>query len=86
MANSNGKFALGLFIGAIVGAAAAYLSDREKREKLSDDLSCTFDKARDGLVEGYYEAKDRYQSYRNKLSNRTEELLDEVRDELHDLD
>lgn len=86
MANSNGKFALGLFVGAFVGAAIAYLSDRDKRERLSDDLSCTFDKAKDGLVEGYYEAKERYQNYRDKLSNRTEQLLEEVRDELKEID
>ncbi|KGN67717.1 YtxH domain-containing protein [Porphyromonas sp. COT-239 OH1446] len=86
MANSNGRFALGLLIGAALGAAAAYFSDRNRREKFADDLSCTFDKAKDGLVESYYEAKDRYHNYRNKLVNSTEELLDEVRDELKELD
>lgn len=87
MANSNGggKFALGLLIGAAVGAAVAYFSDRSKRERFADDFSCTVDRARDSIVEGYYEAKDRYDRYRKRLSHETEELLSEVRDEINDL-
>lgn len=88
MANSNagGKFALGLLIGAAVGAAVAYLSDRNKRETFVDDLSSKVDRARDGLVEGYYEARNRYNQYRSRLATTTEELMADVREELNDLD
>ena len=60
---SNGNFVLGILIGAAAGAAAAYFSDR---------------RARDSIVEGYYEAKDRYNRYRNKLTEETNDLLDEI--------
>jgi len=36
--------------------------------------------ARDSIVEGYYEAKDRYNRYRNKLTEETNDLLDEIED------
>lgn len=87
MANSNGggKFALGVIIGAAVGAALAYFSDRNKRDKFADDFSYSVDRARDSIVEGYYDAKDRYNRYRNRLTTETEELLEEVRDEINDL-
>lgn len=84
--NGGGKFALGILIGAALGAAAAYFADRNKRERFADDFSSTVDKARDSLVEGYYEAKDRYQQYRNRLAGNTEQLLADVREELNDLD
>lgn len=82
----GGRFALGLLIGAAVGAAAAYFADRGRREKFADDFSSTVDRARDTLVEGYYEAKDRYQQYRNRLTGDTEQLIADVREELNDLD
>lgn len=83
---SNGRFALGLLIGAAVGAAAAYFADRKKRERFVEDFSSTVDRARDTIVEGYYEAKDRYNHYRNRLAGDTERLLTDVRQELNDLD
>lgn len=84
--NSGGKFALGLLIGAAVGAAAAYFADRSRRERFADDFSSTVDRARDSIVEGYYEAKDRYSQYRNRLAGDTEQLISEARKELSDLD
>lgn len=84
--NNNGKFLLGMLIGAAAGAAAAYFADREKRERFADEVGSRVDKARDSLVEGYYEAKDRYNEYRHRLGNRTEQLLSDVQQELEDLD
>lgn len=84
--NNSGKFALGLIIGGIIGAAAAYFSDKEKRERFGDDFSSTVDRTRDRLVEGYYEARDRYQQYRSRLSSETEQLIADVSQELDDLD
>lgn len=84
--NDSGKFAFGLILGGIIGAAVAYFSDRDKRDRFSEDLSSTVDRTRDRLVEGYYEAKDRYQQYRQRLSSDTEQLIAEVREELDDLE
>lgn len=88
MANSNGsgKFALGLLLGAVFGAVAVYLSDKNKRETLVDDLSSTVDRTRDSLIEGYYEAKNRYNEYRERISGNADRLIAEVREELEDLD
>ena len=54
---SNGNFFLGVLIGAAAGAAAAYFSDRRKREAFSDNFSSSVERARDSIVEGYYEAR-----------------------------
>lgn len=78
--SSSGNFFLGLLIGAAAGAAAAYFSDRNKREAFSENLSSGVERARDSIVEGYYEAKSRYNRYRNKLTAETNDLLDEVAD------
>lgn len=84
--NNNGKFFLGLLIGAVGGALAAYFSDRSKRESFANDFSSTLDRTRDSLVEGYYEAKDRYNEYRNRLSNASADIVAEVQKEVDDLD
>lgn len=84
--NNNGRFLLGLLIGAAAGAAAAYFTDRNKRERFAEGVSSTVDRARDSIVEGYYEAKDRYEQYRSRLSSTTEDIIAEVREELDDLD
>lgn len=84
--NNNGKFLFGLLLGAAAGAAAAYFADRNKRERFADELGSRVDRARDTLVEGYYEAKDRYNEYRNRLSTSSEQLLSDIQHELEDLD
>ena len=84
--NNNGKFLLGLLLGAAAGAAAAYFSDRNRRERFADEVGSRVDRARDSIVEGYYEAKDRYNEYRNRLSSSSSQLLSDVQQELDDLD
>ena len=84
--NNNGKFFLGLLIGAVGGALATYFAERNKRESFANDLSSTLDRTRDSLVEGYYEAKDRYNEYRNRLSNRSADIIADVQREVEDLD
>lgn len=84
--NSNGKFLLGLLVGAAAGAVAAYFADKNRRERFTEEVSSRVDKARDSIVEGYYEAKDRYNQYRNRLSSDTNQLLSDVQQELDDLD
>lgn len=86
MANSDGgsKFALGLLLGAAVGAAIAYFSDKSKRERFSDDFSSTVDRARDGMIERYYDVRDRYHQYKGNLQDTAAEVLDDVREEIAD--
>lgn len=76
MSNSSGKFTLGLLFGAVLGAAATYLSDKEKRERLSEDLASGMDKAKDTLLENYEEAKARYEKACKRLRKETDELLE----------
>ena len=78
--SSSGNFFLGLLLGAAAGAAAAYFADRNKREAFSENFSSGVERARDSIVEGYYEAKNRYNRYRNKLTEETNDLLDEIAD------
>lgn len=79
--NNTGRIALGLALGAAIGAAITYLSDRDKRDRLYDDLSTTADRTRDSLVEGYYEAKDRFETYRDKLQKRGAKFAEEVEEQ-----
>lgn len=85
MANRNaGKFTLGLLIGAAAGAAIAYFMDQDKRERFVEGVSCTAEKMKDGIVEGYYDAKERYIKYKNKLTRSTEDLISKIEDEVVD--
>ncbi|PVZ15082.1 YtxH domain-containing protein [Porphyromonas loveana] len=76
--NSQGKFSLGVLVGLAVGATVAYFADREKRTRFVEDFNSTADKVKDSVVEGYYEAKHRYQKYRRKLKGATEDLVEEM--------
>lgn len=79
--NNTGRIALGIAIGAAISAAITYLSDRDKRDRLYDDLSTTADRTRDSLVEGYYEAKDKFETYRDKLQKRGAKFAEEVEEQ-----
>ncbi len=78
MANSSGKFTLGLLLGAVAGAAAAYFSDKDKRERFSEDFSEGVERAKDTLLDNYEEAKVRYEKARKRLMKETEELIDDA--------
>lgn len=78
--SKSSKVTLGVAIGIAIGAAIAYLSDRERREELYDTLSTSADRGRDALVEGYYEAKDKFYTYRDRLRKRSEEFIDGAAD------
>ncbi len=84
MANSTGKFTLGLLLGAAAGFVATYFSDKDKRDRFSEDFSEGVERAKDTLLDNYEEAKVRYEKARKRLMKETEELLDEV-GELEDL-
>ena len=80
------KFGLGIAIGVALGAAIAYFSDKEKRNSFVDDVMTTEDKARDSVVEGYYEAKAKYNQYRNKLKKEIQEVEENIDLSAGDLD
>ncbi len=80
MANSTGKFTLGLLLGAAAGVIATYFSDKEKRERFSEDFSEGVERAKDSLLENYEEAKVRYEKARKRLTKETKELLDEAKE------
>lgn len=83
---SEVKFGLGIAIGVALGAAIAYFSDKEKRSSFVDDVMTTADKARDSVVEGYYEAKAKYNQYRNKLKKEIQEVEENIDLSAGDLD
>ena len=83
---SEVKFGLGIAIGVALGAAIAYFSDKEKRNSFVDDVMTTADKARDSDVEGYYEAKAKYNQYRNKLKKEIQEVEENIDLSAGDLD
>ena len=83
---SEVKFGLGIAIGVALGAAIAYFSDKEKRNSFVDDVMTTADKARDRVVEGYYEAKAKYNQYRNKLKKEIQEVEENIDLSAGDLD
>ncbi|WP_297948220.1 YtxH domain-containing protein [Porphyromonas sp.] len=83
---SEVKFGLGIAIGVALGAAIAYFSDKEKRNSFVDDVMTTADKARDSVVEGYYEAKAKYNQYRNKLKKEIQEVEEDINLSAGDLD
>ena len=83
---SEVKFGLGIAIVVALGAAIAYFSDKEKRNSFVDDVMTTADKARDSVVEGYYEAKAKYNQYRNKLKKEIQEVEENIDLSAGDLD
>ena len=83
---SEVKFGLGIAIGVALCAAIAYFSDKEKRNSFVDDVMTTADKARDSVVEGYYEAKAKYNQYRNKLKKEIQEVEENIDLSAGDLD
>ena len=72
--NNSGKFAFGAAIGLLIGSALAYFSDRKKRKAFVKGFNQTADKAKTGVVEGYYEAKEQYEKYRDMLKKKASEV------------
>ncbi|GAD04629.1 hypothetical protein HQ45_03940 [Porphyromonas crevioricanis] len=83
---NQGKFTLGLILGAAAGAAIAYFLDETKRVRFVEGVSATAEKVQDSVVEGYYEAKDRYQKYRDKLARATRDLKSRVEEKAEEVE
>ena len=80
MKNGSAKFLVGLLVGAAAGAAAAYLSQADKREKLMDDMKEIADKV-----------KDSFDTYKSAIDERITQMkesavagLNEVRNSVSD--
>ncbi|MBB6276278.1 YtxH domain-containing protein [Porphyromonas circumdentaria] len=78
------KFGLGVALGAAIGAAIAYFADKEKRDSFVDSVSSAADKARDSIVEGYYDAKEKYYKYRDKLKKESSQILKDVNERVNE--
>lgn len=81
----NARLGLGIAIGVAVGFGIAYFMDKEKRDSFMRDLRSTADRTKDSLLDNYYEAKEKYYSYRNKLKRDVEDFVDDVEDMGEDL-
>lgn len=77
---NSGKLAIGIAIGMAIGSAIAYFSDRENRKCFVDNVTEATDKARDSVVEGYYEAKEKYYKYRDMLKKQAGDFVEEAGD------
>ncbi len=75
---NSGKIALGIGIGLAVGSAIAYFADKKNRKAFVEGVSDLSEKTRDSIVEGYYEAKEKYFQYRDKLQRKAEAISDEA--------
>ena len=85
------KIGVGAAVGVAVGFAIAYFLDKEKREDFVEGFRNTTQKTKDSIVDGYYEARDRYNEYRNKLKREwgnmrghAEEEIEAIKDELQE--
>ena len=74
MKEGSSKFFLGILLGAAAGAAAAYLAQAEKREKLMDDLNEIAEKV-----------KDSYETYQSVIDERVAQLKDAATTRLNGL-
>ncbi|MCI6279006.1 MAG: YtxH domain-containing protein [Bacteroidales bacterium] len=87
MSNRNNglKVLIGLAIGTAVGAAIAYLSDEEKRNKLIDDMSDTTDRMGENIKDAYYEGRIRARKAGRDLSRRFADFKDNASSTMSDV-
>ena len=76
--NNSSKFALGSAIGIAIGTAIGYLLNRDNRRQLVDNVRGVADKTRDSVVEGYYDAKEKYYELRDKLKREGADFVDDA--------
>lgn len=87
MSNRNNglKVLIGLAIGTAVGAAIAYLSDEEKRNRFIDDVNDTTGRMGENIKDAYYEGRIRARKAGRDLSRRFSDLKDNASDTFNDV-
>lgn len=78
---------IGVVLGSALGALATYLSNEKHRKDLCGNIKDISDKAQDGLVEAYNNAKSQYYKYKNKIQNKTNDFasdLESIKEEVLD--
>lgn len=81
---NSGQFFLGAAIGFVAGALVSYFLDKENRTAFAKQVNDTADKAKESVIEGYYEAKERYEKYRDALKKSAEKIGNNVEDFIED--
>ena len=74
--NNGLKVLIGLAIGTAVGAAIAYFSDEERRNKFIDDVNDTADRFGENIKDAYYEGRIRARKAGRDISRRFADLRD----------
>ncbi|SPY35092.1 Gas vesicle protein [Porphyromonas cangingivalis] len=85
MRNDKVKLLLGIAIGTAIGAAIAYLSDDERRERLIDGVNDTADKMRENIKDAYYDARIRGRKAKRDLSRYMADMRGEAEDFYEDM-
>lgn len=78
MNNGNAKLIWGFIAGAVAGAAAVYLSDKERREKLVEDIVDAADVVKDNAKDAYYAALIKGRRAKRDLSRYMADVRDEA--------
>ncbi len=78
MKSENAKLLIGLGIGAIVGAAIAYLMTSEKKEKLVEDLHQSMDEVKENIKTMAAKAKVKAEETAAGMAEKTEHVAEKV--------
>lgn len=78
--NKGLKILIGVAIGTAVGAAIAYLSNEDRRNRFIDNMSDTADRVKDDVRDAYYEGRIRARRTGRDLSRYIDGMKGDARD------